>query len=575
MRRLCNASERAIVSNNSTSETQAAAAPAKGTPLRLGFPPHSSREPGEDTLPLAERVAGKILAQQAAAAGERPFVFFRSGWTTYAQANRRANKVANALAAIGIKKGSRVAILLRNRLEYLDLWFGLSKLGAIQVPINSEYKVPQIVHVFRRSPIDVVVVETSLSGEMIEALGQLARAPGVLIVDAGVSPFPKGMEAAADYAAIVAQAGDEEPASSAQVSGADVGAIMNTSGTTGPSKGVLLSHAQQYILGRNMAADMELSADDVYYNFFPLFHNTAQAMITIPVLLCGARMVLSERFSASRFWPEITECGCTAFYYIGEMMRILLKTTVAEDARGSRLRIGWGIGPSARDFVEFQSRFGVPLGAGYGSTEGNVPCYLPHGTKKTASVGRAVPGFEIRIADQFGEPVPAGTTGEILIRSSEPYAVMLGYDGDPGTTVAAWQDLWYHSGDAGYVDADGDLFFMGRVKDSIRVRGEFISAFDVEEVISAVDGVIEVAAIAVPSELGGDDLKIVVVVQDDAKLTPERLIAHAQSQLPRYSIPKYVEFASELPKTPTNKVRKDVLRAQAFTASTWTAPKKI
>lgn len=526
-----------------------------------------------DTLPLAERVAAKILARQAAVAGERPFVRFGSVWTTYAEANRRANKVANALAAIQIKKGSRVGILLKNRLEYLDLWFGLSKLGAIQVPINSEFKAPQILHVLRRSPIEVLVVETSLLGELVEALAQVAPAPKVLLVDSGPS-VAKGMEAADDYAAIVAQAPDAEPASSAQVSGADVGAIMNTSGTTGPSKGVRLSHAQQYILGRNIAADMELCADDVYYNFFPLFHNTAQAMITLPVLLCGASMVLTDKFSASRFWPEAIESRCTAFYYIGEMMRILLKTTSADDARGSHLRIGWGIGASARDYTEFRSRFGFPLGAGYGSTEGNVPCYLPRGSSKPASVGRVVPGFEIRIADPRGEPVPAGTTGEILIRSSEPYAVMLGYDGDPGTTVAAWQDLWYHSGDAGHVDAEGDLYFMGRVKDSIRVRGEFISAFEVEEVISAVDGVIEVAAIAVPSELGGDDLKIVVVARDDAKLTPEKLIAHAQSQLPRYSIPKYVEFAAALPKTPTNKVRKDVLRAQPFTASTWSAPRR-
>jgi carnitine-CoA ligase len=522
-----------------------------------------------DTLPLAERVAGKILAQQAAVAGERPFIRFQSRWTTYAEANRRANKVANALVALKIEKGSRVAILLKNRLEYLDLWFGLSKLGAVQVPINNDYRAPQIVHLLRRTPVDVVVVEPSLLGEMVAALAQFSPTPTVLIVDPMPSLASKRLEATEDFAAIVAEASDEEPVSSAQVSGADLAAIVNTSGTTGPSKGVCLSHAQQYILGRNIAADMELSADDVYYNFFPLFHNTAQAMITMPVLLCGAKMVLADRFSASRFWPEIIEDGCTAFYYIGEMMRILLKMTAADDARGSRLRIGWGIGASARDFIEFQSRFGVTLGTGYGSTEANVPCYLPRGSTKTASVGCVVPGFEIRIANQFGEPVPAGTAGEILIRSSEPYAEMLGYDSDPGATVVAWKDLWFHSGDTGYVDADGDLFFMGRVKDSIRVRGENISAFEVEEVISAVEGVLEVAAIAVPSELGGDDLKIVVVARDDAKLTPEKLIAHAQSRLPRYSIPRYVEFVPTLPKTATNKVQKHVLRSQPFTPGTW------
>src|SRR5262249_23693236 len=137
----------------------------------------------------------------------------------------------------------------------------------------------------------------------------------------------------------------------------------------------------QYVLGRTIAADIELGPDDVFYNFYPLFHNTAQAMITLPVLIAGARMVLTERFSASRFWPEIVEHGCTAFYYIGEIMNILVKSTSQRDAAGSRLRVGWGIGAQSSDFVEFQRRFGVPLRTGYGSTEANVPCLLPHDAK--------------------------------------------------------------------------------------------------------------------------------------------------------------------------------------------------
>jgi carnitine-CoA ligase len=283
----------------------------------------------------------------------------------------------------------------------------------------------------------------------------------------------------------------------------------------------------------------------------------------------GARMVLTERFSASRFWPEAIEHRCTVFYYIGEIMRILLKSTSAEDARGAKLRVSWGIGPSPKDFAEFQQRFGVALRTGYGSTEANVPCYLPHGSTKLGSAGRAVAGFEVRIANERCEPLPAGEQGEILVRSHEPFALMLGYDGDPAATVAAWQDLWFHSGDAGMLDADGDLHFKGRVKDSIRVRGENISAFEVEEAIGSLEGIVEVAAIAVPSELGGDELKVVIVADKDAKLAPEAIIAYAQARLPRYSIPRYVEFVTALPKTPTNKVQKNVLRSQPFTAATW------
>ncbi|TCM47201.1 crotonobetaine/carnitine-CoA ligase [Rhizobium sp. PP-F2F-G48] len=524
-------------------------------------------EPSLDTLPLHDRIAAKILAWQAAASPDRQFVYFNGQWVTYGEADRRANKVANALSAAGVKKGDRVAIDLRNRLEYLDVWFAIARLGAIQVPINVDYKTKQIAHTIRQSKIDHVVVEASLLLELEATFVEMEQRIPVILLDhqeiPGLSP---GVLA---YTDIVAHASDEPPAGCWDVSGADVGTVMNTSGTTGPSKGVLMPHAQQYILGRMIAADMRLNANDVYYNFYPLFHNTAQAMIVIPVMLVGAKMVLVERFSASRFWPEVKTHGCTAFYYIGEIMRILLKSTADEDAEGSLLRTAWGIGASASDFAEFKKRFGVELGAGYGSTEANVPCYLPRGAAKTGSAGLVAPGFQVRISGAFGEEAPPNTVGEILVRSTEPSALMAGYDGDPGATVAAWKDLWFHTGDAGMFDDDGYLFFSGRLKDAVRVKGENVSAFEVELVILEEPAVLEVAAIAVPGELGGDELKVVVVLRPDAQLTPEALIARAKASLPNFAVPRYVEFVDSLPKTPTNKIMKHELRKVPFSGATW------
>ncbi|CCJ57312.1 putative ligase [Bordetella bronchiseptica MO149] len=537
-------------------------------PLQFGFPLGAGlAAPSEDPLPLGERVAAKVLARQAEAAPDRPFVYFNGQWLTYAEADRRANRAAHALAAAGVKPGDRVAIDLHNRLEYLDLWFGLSRLGAIQVPINTDYRAPQIAHTFKRSGIDAVAVQAALLPELEAALEGLESRPALLLLDA--APAQVSAARGFDYAELVAAASDAPVPGCADVSGADIGAVMNTSGTTGPSKGVLLTHAQQYILGRMMAADMHLGPDDVYYNYFPLFHNTAQAMLTIPVMLVGARMVLTERFSASRFWPEVREHGCTAFYYIGEILHILLKSTTREDSKGAALRVGWGIGGAADDLLAFRERFGVDLRSGYGSTEANVPCYVPHGSAKAGSAGRAAPGFEIRIADEHGQALPADSVGEILVRAAEPGALMAGYDGDPAATVAAWKDLWFHTGDSGKLDADGDLYFTGRIKDAIRVRGENVSAFEVERAISEDAAVLEVAAIAVPCELGGDDVKIVVVVRDGAQLEPQALVEHALARLPRFAVPRYVEFVDALPKTPTNKVMKHVLRAQPFTTNTW------
>lgn len=533
-------------------------------PIRLGFPPGGIADPSLDPLPLRDRVPAKILALQAANAPERPFVYCGDRWVSYGDANARANKAANALAGVGVKKGARVALILRNRLEFLDLWFGLARLGAIHVPLNPEYRAPQIEHVLKRAPVDLVVAEEAFLGELEGALGALEKAPKLLGMGACKGRFVSG-----DYLGMFDAASEQEPDDAASVSGADIAAVMNTSGTTGPSKGVLLPHAAQYVLGRNLAADMDLGPEDVYYNFYPLFHNTSQAMVTVPVLLAGARMVLIERFSASRFWPDVKQHGCTAFYYIGEIAHILLKSTTREDAAGSRLRVAWGIGATPNDFLEFRQRFGVAMRTGYGSTEANVPSFLPRDSAKIESAGRAIPGFQIRIADEWGQTVAPGVQGEILVRPDEPYSMMVGYDGDPTATVSAWQQLWFHTGDAAAMDEEGFIYFKGRVKDAIRVRGENISAFEVEQALGELPGVAEVAAIAVPSEIGGDDLKVILVRKEGMRLEHEDVIEHARRKLPRYSIPRYVEFVQELPKTPTNKVQKHLLRSKPFTESTW------
>jgi crotonobetaine/carnitine-CoA ligase len=298
-------------------------------------------------------------------------------------------------------------------------------------------------------------------------------------------------------------------------------------------------------------------------------------MITLPVLLTGARMVLSERFSARQFWPDVRSHGCTVFYYIGEILRMLLKSTSAGEAAGTRLRAGWGIGAAPQDFVEFQRRHGVALRSGYGSTEANVGVYLPHDDPDPASVGRALPGYELRIGDADDAPLPPGQVGEILVRADEPCTIMQGYEGDPQATLAAWRDLWFHTGDAGYLDERGNLFFVGRLRDAIRVRGENVSAFEVEEVVGRMQGVLEVAAIAVPCELGGDDVKIVVVPAPGARLSPQSLVREVQAHLPKFAIPRYVEIVAALPKTETNKIRKNVLRETPFTPDTWDRLKQV
>ena len=529
-----------------------------------------SRDAGSflEAVALRDQVATRILRAQAGRIGARAFVHCADRVFTYAEVDGAADRIGAAFRALGAGRQTRVGILLNNRIEYLDLWFGLARIGAVQVPLNTAFRAAQILHVLRRAPMPIVVVEEALADALMQIVGDAPELKTLVVLgDRRNVASRAGQRDVLGYETFVAASAG--CAIEIEVSGADTGAVMNTSGTTGPSKGVRLSHAQQYILGRNVALDLELTAEDVYYNFFPLFHNTAQAMITLPVLLTGARMVLSERFSARQFWPDVRSHGCTVFYYIGEILRMLLQSSAAADSRGTRLRAGWGIGAAPQDFIEFQRRHGVALRSGYGSTEANVGVYLPHDDPDPASVGRALPGYEVRIGDPDDAPLPPGQVGEILVRATEPCTIMQGYDGDPQATIAAWRDLWFHTGDAGYVDERGNLYFTGRMRDAIRVRGENVSAFEVEEVVGRMQGVLEVAAIAVPCDLGGDDVKIVVVPAPGARLNPQSLIREAQAHLPKFAVPRYVEIVAALPKTETNKIRKNVLRETPFTPDTW------
>ena len=517
-------------------------------------------------LPIAERTTGHLLRQAANRYGERPFLQWRAEIFSYREINRRANRVANAFRGLGVSKGTRVAILISNRVEYLDIWFGLAKLGAIELPINTAYKAPQILQTLSRADVPVVVVQESLAPEFKSIAGQLTRCRHVVSLDGSVhGPSQACVHA---YEFLVAYASEVDL--TIVVTGTDVGAIMNTSGTTGMAKGVLLPQAQQYWLARSMVNALELGEDDVYYNFFPLFHNTAQAMIALPVLLTGGRMVLTEKFSLSSFWPDIHKYGITIFYYIGEILHLLIKNGKPGDAEGSELRAGWGIGGSPSDVDAFEKRYGVRLGTGYGSTEGNVPIFRPLGAhSNSAAAGTCLPEFEVRIVDAAGQPAPTGEVGEIVIRSTEPGTIMVGYDGNPQASEEALRGGWYHSGDAGRFDADGNFYFISRIKDVIRIRGENVSAFEIEDALQSFPGVFEAAAIAVPGDIGGDDVKVVIVPAAGTDIDLRALLAHCESRLPKFSVPRYIELRHELPRTLTNKIQKQVLREDGMNSRTW------
>jgi crotonobetaine/carnitine-CoA ligase len=369
-----------------------------------------------------------------------------------------------------------------------------------------------------------------------------------------------------DYCQVVDNDGVFEAPS---VTWADPFVIMFTSGTTGPSKGSLMPQNYALFMGKVCMETAEYTEDDSLYNTLPMFHGNAQLLSTMPALMSGARMVLAERFSASRFWPEVQKYGCTEFNYIGGILPILLKAEAKPDDADNPLRIMFGGGCPPHLFEEVENRFGVTLLEGYGMSEIGIPLINSLKSRKIGTCGKPAYGCDVKLVDDYGMEVGPGVPGELLMRTREPFTMLLEYYKMPEKTVEAWRDLWFNTGDYLVMDEEGFFNFVDRKKDALRRRGENISSQEVEKVISGHPAVLESAAIGVKSEMSEDEVMICVTLKPGETLTPEALLDFAQERMAYFMVPRFVRFMDRLPKTPTEKVQKAVLREEGVTSDTW------
>jgi crotonobetaine/carnitine-CoA ligase len=509
-------------------------------------------------LPLAERTIPALLERQAAAHGERALV--RAGEVVRSVAEMRdaAAAWAGTLAAAGVQPGDRVVLMLSNRLELLDLMLGCAWRGAIAAPLNTALRGAQLEHVMRNADARLMVLEADFAPAVV-ALPADAQPERVWVLDGGAA------QGAGEWTPPPAPGA---PLAPAEVGPGTIATIFYTSGTTGASKGVLGPHGQIHGFARRVADFLEIDGDDVLHNCLPLFHVNAWCCF-FQALLTGASYAIGRRFSASRFWAEIVRYDASVTYLLGAMIPILLKQPVGEHERAHRLRIVNGNPPPADVMDAARKRFGIRVAENYASTETSAIFGAPLDDLRDGWVGRPTDGFEVKLVDEDEVEQPPGVPGELLIRPLEPYLIGSGYYRMPEATVEAWRNLWFHTGDQVVRDADGWYRFVGRLKDSIRRRGENISAFEVEEAVAAHPDVSEVAVIAVPSELGEDEVMAVVVPRPGAALDPAELIRAVEPQLAYFALPRYVEVAETLPVTENGKVKKYELRERGVTEATW------
>lgn len=521
------------------------------------------------------------VREQAAARGEQVWMTFGSGAPplTYAGLDRRSDALAAALAERGVAERERVMMLVKNRAEFLVAMVGIMKCGAVFVPINTELRGAFLQHQLRNSEPKVVICEESHL-DAFDGVDADGAEPMLLVVVGSDIPdtLPPAL-AQADavrWEAFEASGEGQIPPDFTPTRDTIAG-IMYTSGTTGPAKGVLLPHGHCYYFGVGSNGATGLTADDVYYVSMPLFHVNGLFIQTTAAHLAGARVHLVERFSPNRWLDEIIACEATITNLLGVMPEFVFNTQPSDRDRDHKLRLVMAVPISKEWGQAFENRFGVRFLQGFGMTECGMPLWGDRHDPEPVIGGCAgypqSDYYELRIVNpETDDPLPVGAIGELVIRPKIPGVFSAGYYKMPERTVEAWRNLWFHTGDACRMDKKGRFHYIDRIKDCIRRRGENISAFEVEQVLNGHPRVSESAVVGVKVEgAGGEEEVMAVIVPEPgtARVEEMALLDYCAERMPRFAVPRYVQFIAELDKTASGKLRKADLREAGVTPETW------
>ncbi len=511
-------------------------------------------DPGRWILPLA-------LEEQARKHPQRTFLSIIDGESlTFAELNRQVQSVAGLFEQLGIAPGDRVAVLLPNELDLVRTWLALTRLGAVAVMINTELSKSFLAHPLSDSAPRALVIHHAFLDRFEEIAGAIPKIATILIAGGGGRDGAVRLDAWKEAASTTA----------AFPAARDAASIMYTSGTTGAPKGVVMPHAHCFLFGLGVVENAGVTANDHYYIALPLFHANGLLMQLGASLIAGARATIRPRFSASAWLSDVRASGATITNTLGAISAFVIGQPPNAKDRDHKLRLILAAPNMPEHERTWRKRFGVRdvIGA-YGMTEVNIPLYGERSKSRPGACGKVYGKyFEVEIRDPLTDaPVPRSEVGEIMVRPRIANGFMSGYFNAPDKTVEAWRNLWFHTGDAGYVGEDGYITFVDRIKDCIRRRGENISALDIETAIATLPGVAEIAAFAVASDINGgeDEIMLAVVAAPEVELTAEAIAAHVRAHIPRFAWPRYLAFRSSLPKTGTEKVRKVELRQAGVT----------
>lgn len=496
---------------------------------------------------MAEQGFWPLFAAIAAAEGERVYARFDGRAITFAMLDAMSSSIAASLAALGVARGDRVAVMMRNSPASLALILALARAGFVWVPVNAQARGEGLRHVLKHCDPRVVIADADALPR-ISACGAVGAGVPVVVAGDPSSPLPLEPMLAAD----LRHAG-------AAPSPGDLFAIMYTSGTTGPAKGVMVTHRMLRLAGEGALLVSAARDGDVLFVWEPLYHIGGAQLLVLPL---HRRVVLAMvgRFSASRFWAEAKAEGATHIHFLGGILQILLKQPASPLDRSHGVRIAWGGGCPVDVWRPFEERFGLEIRECYGMTEASsFTTFNDSGV--VGSVGRPVPWLTVALLDEQGRTVAAGARGEIVVRATDPTALTPGYFRNEAATLKALRDGALHTGDSGSFDAGGNLVFHGRLSDSVRVNGENVSAWEVEHVAAQHPAVQDCAMIGVAAEVGEQDIKLFIQPRDGMTIDPAALSAWLTARLAPYQNPRYLAVVAEFERTPSQRIMKHMLPA--------------
>jgi crotonobetaine/carnitine-CoA ligase len=515
---------------------------------------------------MSELPAPQLLARRAEECGDKAlFTVVETGEVfTFRALHEAALAWSHGFRRLGVDVGDTVVAMVPTGPDAYLSWLGLGWLRALEVPVNTAYRGSILAYVINNSRARAAVVSSRYLDRLVEVAGELSGLDVIVVPDA-TGALPTGVP----FRVMTRDeflAGGRLAEEFIGPEMTDAAAVIYTSGTTGPSKGVLVPWAE---LGSMVSCfpDDGFHSGARLYSFWPTFHVSGKWPL-YGAIDRAASLFVRERWQTECFWNDVRTHGITLAPIIGPIPLFLVAQPESPDDADNPLEHVI-MAPVIPAYREFEQRFGVKVHTSAGMTETGLPFRGYHPLPNHRTGGRLVAGYEARLVADDGSDVGPNVPGEALIRSPHPGWLSSGYLNMPEATAEAWRDGWFHTGDAYMYDTDGNWYFVDRLKDCLRRRGENISSFELENEVNAHPDVLESAAVAVASDWGEDEVKVAVVRKADRPLSERELVEFLIPRLPHFMVPRYVEFVDELPKTPTGKVRKVELRGRGVTPATW------